>query len=63
MSYREASPLGDGRMSMLLLMLLFVSQDAELWSDAMRICKEYLPNKLSLLQEEYEREAAKKGSQ
>ena len=48
---------------MLLLMLLFVSQDAELWSDAMRICKEYLPNKLSLLQEEYEREAAKKGSQ
>ncbi|XP_046877770.1 LOW QUALITY PROTEIN: intraflagellar transport protein 172 homolog [Hypomesus transpacificus] len=38
-------------------------KDAELWSDAMRICKEYLPNKLSLLQEEYEREAAKKGSQ
>ncbi|KAM6965091.1 intraflagellar transport protein 172 homolog [Aplochiton taeniatus] len=37
-------------------------KDAEMWSDAMRICKEYLPNKLSALQEEYEREAAKKGT-
>ncbi|KAL7872215.1 hypothetical protein SRHO_G00071980 [Serrasalmus rhombeus] len=36
-------------------------KDAEMWSDAMRICKEYLPNKLGLLQEEYEKEAAKKG--
>lgn len=27
----------------------------------MRICKEYLPNKLSLLQEEYEKETSKKG--
>ncbi|XP_034555797.1 intraflagellar transport protein 172 homolog [Notolabrus celidotus] len=36
-------------------------KDAEMWSDAMRICKEYLPNKLSVLQEEYERETSKKG--
>lgn len=32
-----------------------------MWSDAMRICKEYVPKKLGLLQEEYEREAVKKG--
>lgn len=32
-----------------------------MWSDAIRICKEYLPNKLSLLQEEYEKETSKKG--
>lgn len=38
-----------------------VSQDADMWSDAIRICKEYLPNKLSLLQEEYEKETSKKG--
>ncbi|MBN3302921.1 IF172 protein, partial [Amia calva] len=37
-------------------------KDAELWSDAMRICKEYVPNKLGILQEEYEKEAVKKGS-
>lgn len=43
------------------LLHICVSQDAEMWSDAMRICKEYLPNKLSVLQEEYERETAKKG--
>ncbi|CAG5928433.1 unnamed protein product [Menidia menidia] len=36
-------------------------KDADMWSDAMRICKEYLPNKLSLLQEEYEIETSKKG--
>ncbi|XP_077566022.1 intraflagellar transport protein 172 homolog [Stigmatopora nigra] len=36
-------------------------KDADMWSDAMRICKEYLPNKLSFLQEEYEKEATKKG--
>lgn len=36
-------------------------KDADMWSDAMRICKEYLPNKLSMLQEEYERETSKKG--
>uniref|UniRef100_A0AAY4EKD8 Intraflagellar transport protein 172 homolog n=1 Tax=Denticeps clupeoides TaxID=299321 RepID=A0AAY4EKD8_9TELE len=37
-------------------------KDLEMWSDAMRICKEYLPSKLAFLQEEYERETAKKGS-
>ncbi|XP_064411524.1 intraflagellar transport protein 172 homolog [Latimeria chalumnae] len=36
-------------------------KDAGMWSDAMRICKEYVPNKLELLQEEYEREVVKKG--
>lgn len=41
--------------------LLWFFQDADMWSDAIRICKEYLPNKLSLLQEEYEKETSKKG--
>ncbi|XP_059212612.1 intraflagellar transport protein 172 homolog [Centropristis striata] len=36
-------------------------KDADMWSDAMRICKEYLPNKLSMLQEEFEKETSKKG--
>ncbi|KAF3703120.1 Intraflagellar transport protein 172 -like protein [Channa argus] len=36
-------------------------KDADMWSDAIRICKEYLPNKLSMLQEEYEKETSKKG--
>uniref|UniRef100_A0A3B4BGA9 Intraflagellar transport protein 172 homolog n=1 Tax=Periophthalmus magnuspinnatus TaxID=409849 RepID=A0A3B4BGA9_9GOBI len=37
-------------------------KEAGMWSDAMRICKEYLPNKLSKLQEEYEQEASQKGN-
>ncbi|KAL2082479.1 hypothetical protein ACEWY4_022297 [Coilia grayii] len=36
-------------------------KEADMWSDAIRICKEYLPGKLGILQEEYEREASKKG--
>uniref|UniRef100_A0A8C9QX79 Intraflagellar transport protein 172 homolog n=1 Tax=Scleropages formosus TaxID=113540 RepID=A0A8C9QX79_SCLFO len=36
-------------------------REAEMWSDAMRICKEYVPNKLTVLQEEYEKEVMKKG--
>lgn len=32
-----------------------------MWSDAIRICKEYQANKLSELQEEYEMEASRKG--
>ncbi|XP_030200601.1 intraflagellar transport protein 172 homolog [Gadus morhua] len=36
-------------------------KDAGMWSDAMRLCKEYLPSKLALLQEEYDSEAAKQG--
>uniref|UniRef100_A0A672S0Q9 Intraflagellar transport protein 172 homolog n=1 Tax=Sinocyclocheilus grahami TaxID=75366 RepID=A0A672S0Q9_SINGR len=31
-------------------------KDAGMWTDAMRICKDYLPSKLSILQKEYERE-------
>lgn len=37
-------------------------QEAGLWSDALRICKDYVPGQLEALQEEYEREAAKKGA-
>ncbi|XP_028296342.1 intraflagellar transport protein 172 homolog isoform X2 [Gouania willdenowi] len=36
---------------------------ADMWSDAMRMCKEYVPTKLSALQEEYEQESSKKGPQ
>ncbi|KAH9500287.1 hypothetical protein Btru_073626 [Bulinus truncatus] len=32
-------------------------KDSGMWSDALRICKEYLPNKLQQLQDEYDREA------
>lgn len=32
-----------------------------MWTDALRVCKEYLPGDLEVLQEEYEREVAKKG--
>ena len=38
-------------------------QEAGLWSDALRICKDYVPGQLEALQEEYEREATKKGGQ
>uniref|UniRef100_H3CIP1 Intraflagellar transport protein 172 homolog n=2 Tax=Tetraodon nigroviridis TaxID=99883 RepID=H3CIP1_TETNG len=36
-------------------------KEAGMWSDAIRICKEYLANKLSALQEEYEMETSRKG--
>nr|XP_020664000.1 intraflagellar transport protein 172 homolog [Pogona vitticeps] len=36
-------------------------KEAGMWTDALRICKEYLPGELEALQEEYEREVAKKG--
>ncbi|XP_075811585.1 intraflagellar transport protein 172 homolog isoform X1 [Microtus pennsylvanicus] len=36
-------------------------KEAGLWSDALRICKDYVPGQLEALQEEYEREATKKG--
>jgi len=29
-----------------------------MWQDALRVCKDYIPNKLPLLQEEYDREMA-----
>uniref|UniRef100_A0A672FWM1 Intraflagellar transport protein 172 homolog n=1 Tax=Salarias fasciatus TaxID=181472 RepID=A0A672FWM1_SALFA len=37
-------------------------KEAHMWSDAMRICKEYLPNKLLTLQEEYDHEVSKRGT-
>ncbi|XP_039330557.1 intraflagellar transport protein 172 homolog isoform X1 [Saimiri boliviensis] len=37
-------------------------KEAGLWSDALRICKDYVPGQLEALQEEYEREATKKGA-
>lgn len=33
-----------------------------MWSEALRICKEYVPGRLEELQKECGREAAKKGS-
>lgn len=37
-------------------------QEAGMWSEALRVCKEYVPGRLEELQEECGREAAKKGS-
>ncbi|CAL1585627.1 unnamed protein product [Knipowitschia caucasica] len=37
-------------------------KNAHMWSDALRICKEFLPNHLSKLQEEFEQDASKKGN-
>ncbi|XP_074847703.1 intraflagellar transport protein 172 homolog isoform X2 [Carettochelys insculpta] len=37
-------------------------KEAGMWSDALRTCKEYVPSRLEALQEEYDREAAKKGT-
>ncbi|XP_037749516.1 LOW QUALITY PROTEIN: intraflagellar transport protein 172 homolog [Chelonia mydas] len=37
-------------------------KEASMWSDALRTCKEYVPSRLEALQEEYDREAAKKGT-
>ncbi|EHB14523.1 Intraflagellar transport protein 172-like protein [Heterocephalus glaber] len=42
-------------------MALSYYKEAGLWSDALRICKDYVPGQLEALQEEYEREATKKG--
>ncbi|XP_048371540.1 intraflagellar transport protein 172 homolog [Sphaerodactylus townsendi] len=36
-------------------------REAGMWTDALRVCKEYLPGDLEALQEAYEREVAKKG--
>ncbi|KAM4693761.1 LOW QUALITY PROTEIN: intraflagellar transport protein 172 homolog [Discoglossus pictus] len=36
-------------------------KEAGMWSDAIRICKEYIPAKLEQLQQEYEREVTQKG--
>ncbi|XP_040282805.1 intraflagellar transport protein 172 homolog [Bufo bufo] len=37
-------------------------KEAGMWSDAIRICKEYIPALLEQLQQEYEREGMKKGA-
>ncbi|XP_068135903.1 intraflagellar transport protein 172 homolog [Hyperolius riggenbachi] len=37
-------------------------KEAGMWSDAIRICKEYVPAMLEQLQQEYEREVTKKGT-
>ncbi|CAJ0966968.1 unnamed protein product [Ranitomeya imitator] len=42
-------------------MFLASTQEAGMWSDAIRICKEYVPALLEQLQQEYERESVKKG--
>ena len=36
--------------------MLLNYQDAGMWQDALRVCKEYIPHKLQALQDEYERE-------
>ena len=33
-----------------------------MWQDALRVCKEYIPHKLSALQDEYEREMMDKST-
>ena len=30
-------------------------QDSDMWQDALRVCKEYVPHKLQQLQDEYDR--------
>ncbi|CAH2245239.1 intraflagellar transport 172 homolog [Pelobates cultripes] len=37
-------------------------KEAGMWSDAIRVCKEYIPAQLEQLQQEYEREVAKTGA-
>lgn len=39
-----------------------VAQEMGSWQDALRVCKDYLPNKLPQLQEEYEREMSAKST-
>ncbi|XP_015905887.1 intraflagellar transport protein 172 homolog [Parasteatoda tepidariorum] len=36
-------------------------KEAGMWNDALRVCKDYTPNKLMELQEEYESESSEKG--
>ncbi|PIK55820.1 putative intraflagellar transport protein [Apostichopus japonicus] len=37
-------------------------KNAEMWQDALRVCKEYIPHKLQSLQDEYDREVLDKGT-
>ncbi|CAL4073000.1 unnamed protein product, partial [Meganyctiphanes norvegica] len=38
-------------------------RDSNQWTEALRVCKEYLPHKLSALQDEYDRNVLSRGSQ
>ncbi|XP_066969064.1 intraflagellar transport protein 172 homolog [Macrobrachium rosenbergii] len=38
-------------------------RDSNQWTEALRVCKEYLPHKLSVLQDEYDRNVLSRGSQ
>ncbi|XP_070555163.1 intraflagellar transport protein 172 homolog [Ptychodera flava] len=37
-------------------------KNAEMWQDALRVCKEYIPHKLQQLQDEYDREVLSRGT-
>ena len=37
-------------------------KDNEMWPDALRVCKEYLPNKLEQLRDEYDRKVTDKSN-
>lgn len=43
-------------------MLIKYYQDNDMWVDALRICKEYLPSKLSAIQSMYDRQVGSKGN-
>lgn len=47
----------------LLLINNYFKQDSNQWTEALRVCKEYLPHKLSALQDEYDRTVLSRGSQ
>ena len=40
----------------------YVLQDSGMWVDALRVCREYLPNRLPALQAEYDLQVGVKGS-
>jgi len=37
-------------------------QEVNMWQDALRVCKDYIPNKLDALQEEYDQEMSKRST-
>ena len=44
------------------LWYLNIFQDANMWQDALRVCKEYIPHKLAQLQDEYDNEMVDKST-
>ncbi|KAL0271339.1 UNVERIFIED_CONTAM: hypothetical protein PYX00_008457 [Menopon gallinae] len=42
--------------------LIMHYQEADMWADALRVCREYLPSKLAALQNMYEKQTGNKGS-